>query len=222
MQGLINLMERVHMHISSLCIHTFLVINLQSFMHLYSFCLLFNLRGYSADTDIFLFSFLNFSLFFPLPNLSFLLTVPFLFSNFLNPCFFPFLSPFSPTAEAPGHFLSGLPAAFDHHQPHWPFSPSEWCTHTQAFPRATHHSGHALGAALPLQSMKHPGEPAVRLHVTFTTTHTHSLSWLPHLFEIKERGVRVPLHFFTLSVGTLCLETGKGTLRTSWDWLPSS
>ena len=66
-------------------------------------------------------------------------------------------SPSSPlTAEAPGHFLSGLPAAPHHHQPHRPLPPSERSSHAQAFPCATHHPGHALGAALSLQSMRPP------------------------------------------------------------------
>lgn len=57
-------------------------------------------------------------------------------------------------AEAPRHILSGPPATPHRHQPHRPLPPSERRANAQTFPGATHDSDHALGAALPLQSMR--------------------------------------------------------------------
>ena len=138
-------------------------------------------------------------------------------------------SPSSPlTAEAPGHFLSGLPAAPHHHQPHRPLPPSERSSHAQAFPCATHHPGHALGAALSLQSMRPPwNQPPPPFHRVHHHHHpltpTSSCSSL-HLFRTQHLGGRSwddppPPH---PSFETLCLGAGTGTLRTSWDWLLSS
>lgn len=104
-----------------------------------------------------------------------------------------------PPAEAPGHFLSGPPAAPHHHQPHRPLPPSERSAHAQAFPRATHDPGHALGAALPLQSMRPtpPPEPAAPLHIASTATPLCLLLSTSLGPSNEEGGVRTPHHCLT-------------------------
>lgn len=142
---------------------------------------------------------------------------------------------FLPPAQAPGHFLTGPSATPHHHQPHRPLPTSQRSIHAQTFPGAPHHPGHALGAALPLQSMRPRPPPPPSLPVSQGTNrssscHVHrrhtptSASPSSPVVDpsIQEGAVRTPLQLLPPVFGTLRWEQEKGLLRTSWDWLLSS
>lgn len=131
-----------------------------------------------------------------------------------------------PAAQAPGHVLTGPSATPHHHQPHRPLPTSQRRVHAQTFPGAPHHPGHALGAALPLQSMRPPPPPppltsqgtgrSSSRHVHRQHTPTSASPSSPVVDPASRReGVRTPLQHLPPVFGTLRWEQEKGLLRTS-------
>lgn len=125
-----------------------------------------------------------------------------------------FVSPPPSPAKAPGHFLSAPPATPHHHQPHRPLPSSERSAHTQALPRATHHPGHALGTALPLQPMRHLGNQHLPVRVTSMTTHPPSP---PRPSQIQRQGRTTAgrLPFPSVLLWNVVWDWGRAPLRTS-------